>query len=95
VGQATEELNCIALIYPTFCLFQDILTKEIIGHGTKREDLYYMDDFSSGRVNTVKHSSSTKEKTYLVMACSVGTPIIQLYEVVISTIIFWSELFRV
>ncbi|KAI4351752.1 hypothetical protein L6164_006074 [Bauhinia variegata] len=31
VGQATEELNCCALIYPKFCLFQDILTKEIIG----------------------------------------------------------------
>ena len=37
VGQATEELNCCALMYPTFCLFQDILTKEIIGRGTKRE----------------------------------------------------------
>ncbi|KAG6788370.1 hypothetical protein POTOM_004435 [Populus tomentosa] len=52
VGQATEELNCVALMYPQFCLFQDILTKEIIGRGTKREGLYYMDDFSSGRVNT-------------------------------------------
>jgi hypothetical protein len=50
VGQATEELNCVALMYPQFCLFQDILTKEIIGRGTKREGLYYMDDFSSGRV---------------------------------------------
>lgn len=28
VSQATEELNCVALIYPTFCLFQDILTQE-------------------------------------------------------------------
>ena len=36
VGQATEKLNCCALIYPKFCLFQDILTNEIIGHGTKR-----------------------------------------------------------
>ncbi|KAF2308407.1 hypothetical protein GH714_006868 [Hevea brasiliensis] len=36
VGQATEELNCCVLTYPTFCLFQDILTKEIIGHGTKK-----------------------------------------------------------
>ncbi|KAG6781716.1 hypothetical protein POTOM_014628 [Populus tomentosa] len=31
----------------------DILTKEIIGRGTMREGLHYMDDFSSGRVNTV------------------------------------------
>ena len=35
VGQAIEELNCCALIYSNFCLFQDILTKEIIGRGTK------------------------------------------------------------
>lgn len=48
VGQATEEMNCCALIYPKFCLFQDILTKEIIGRGTKRDGIYYMDDISLG-----------------------------------------------
>ena len=36
VSQVTKELNCVVLIYPTFCLIQDILTKEIIGRGTKR-----------------------------------------------------------
>ncbi|KAG5566326.1 hypothetical protein RHGRI_002058 [Rhododendron griersonianum] len=46
VGQATEELNCVAPIYPTFCLLQDILTKEIIGRGTKTGGWYYMYDFS-------------------------------------------------
>ena len=46
MGQAPEELNCCALIYPKFFLFQDILTKEIIGRGTKRGGLYYMDDFN-------------------------------------------------
>ncbi|KAG6768521.1 hypothetical protein POTOM_027442 [Populus tomentosa] len=35
VGQATEDLNCIVLMYPHFCLFQDILTKKIIGRGNK------------------------------------------------------------
>jgi hypothetical protein len=48
LGQVTKELQCCALMYPSFCLFQDILTKEIIGRGTKREELYYMDDFSCG-----------------------------------------------
>ena len=38
VGQATEELNCCVLMYPNFYLFQDILTKKIIGRGTKRGD---------------------------------------------------------
>jgi hypothetical protein len=36
VGQVTEKLNCVVLIYSHFCLLQDILTKEIIGRGTKR-----------------------------------------------------------
>ena len=40
VGQVIEELNCLVLMYPTFCLFQDILTKKIIGRGTKREGLH-------------------------------------------------------
>ncbi|KAG6737115.1 hypothetical protein POTOM_059890 [Populus tomentosa] len=35
VGQATEDLNCIVLMYPHFCLFQDILTKKIIGRGNE------------------------------------------------------------
>ena len=38
VVQATEELNYCVLMYSNFCLFQDILTKKIIGHGTKRGD---------------------------------------------------------
>jgi hypothetical protein len=38
VDQVITELNCVVLIYPTFCLLQDILTKEIIGRGTKRGD---------------------------------------------------------
>ena len=36
VSQVTKELNCVVLIYSTFCLLQDILSKEITGHGTKR-----------------------------------------------------------
>ena len=48
VSQVTKELNCIVLIYPTFCLLQDILTKKIIGRGTKKGGLYYMEDFGIG-----------------------------------------------
>ncbi|KAJ8634408.1 hypothetical protein MRB53_027744 [Persea americana] len=33
VSQITEELNCVVLIYSTFCLLQDVLSKEIIGCG--------------------------------------------------------------
>lgn len=51
VSQITTDLNCMVLMYPTFCLLQEILTKEIIGRGTRRGDLYYIDDFSIGRAN--------------------------------------------
>ena len=40
VSQVTIELNCVVLMYTTFCILQDILTKEIIGHGTKRGVVY-------------------------------------------------------
>jgi len=48
VSQVTKDLNCVVLIYPSFYLLQDILTKEIIGRGTKRDGLYYIEDFSVG-----------------------------------------------
>ena len=65
VGQATEELNCCVLIYPNFYQFQDILTKKIIGRGTKRGGLYYMDDCSIGMANNVKHTSINEHQIWL------------------------------
>ena len=59
ISQITKELNCVVLIYPKFCLFQDILTKEIIGCGTERGGLYYVDDFGVGRAHLV-HGSAEK-----------------------------------
>ncbi|CAL2259463.1 unnamed protein product [Prunus armeniaca] len=41
-------------------LMFDILTKDIIGRGTKRGGLYYVDDFSMRRANSVKHPSDDK-----------------------------------
>jgi len=52
VGQVAEELNCVVRIYSHFCLIQDILNKEIIGRGTKRGGLYYVDDVSTGHFFT-------------------------------------------
>ena len=74
VGQVTKELNCVALMYPTFCLLQDILTKEIIGRGTKRGGLYYMDDFTSGKANNVRHTTSIKEKQIWLWHRRLGHP---------------------
>ena len=74
VSQATEELNCVALIYPSFYLLQDTLTKEIIGRGTKRGGLYYMDDFSSGRANHMHHNTGTKERQIWLWHHRLGHP---------------------
>ena len=64
-GQATGQLNCHALIYPSFCIFQDILTKEIIGSGTKREGLYYMDDFNISRAHNIHQISNKNRQIWL------------------------------
>jgi hypothetical protein len=36
VGKVTEDLNYCILMYSSFCLFRDVLTKKIFGRGTKR-----------------------------------------------------------
>lgn len=43
ISQLTKELDCVVLMYPSFCVLQDIRTQEIIGHGTEKEGLYYVD----------------------------------------------------
>ena len=35
ISQVTRELNCRVLMYPKFCLLQDLYTEEIIGRGTE------------------------------------------------------------
>jgi hypothetical protein len=65
VSQITTDLNCVVLIFADFCLIQDILTKEIIGRGTKRGGLYYMEDFSMGRTHHVSSLSSKTQQIWL------------------------------
>lgn len=43
ISQLTKTLDCVVLMYPNFCLLQDIHTKEIIGRGTEKGGLYYVD----------------------------------------------------
>ena len=60
VSQLTKDLNCTTLMYLDFCLIQDILTKKIIGRGTKNEGLYYMDDFKMGQTHDVGQSGNSR-----------------------------------
>ena len=66
VSQVTKDLNCVVLIYPSFCFLQDILTKEIIGCGTKRGGLYYMEDFSVGRAHHMHYPRNNKMEQVLL-----------------------------
>ena len=59
-SQVTQQLNCLVLMYPYFCIFQE-LNNEIIGRGTKRGGLYYVDGVCRGISLTIKSSFSTKE----------------------------------
>ncbi|KAF5478513.1 hypothetical protein F2P56_005065 [Juglans regia] len=44
---------------------QDILTKEIIGRGTKRGGLYYMDDFDFSQANTMLRTDDKERQIWL------------------------------
>jgi transposase InsO family protein len=48
VGQLTKELNCMVNIFPDHCVFQDIQTKKVLGRGTRRGGLYYLDGLKTG-----------------------------------------------
>ena len=66
VSQITEELDCVVLMFPTFCLLQDIWTQAIIGCGTKRKGLYYVDGVASGHVHQVQsHNGNNHKKIWL------------------------------
>jgi len=48
-------------MFPTFCLLQDILTKEIIGRGTEREGLYYVDEVAHKGHAMFAHGTVTRQ----------------------------------
>lgn len=44
VSQITEALNCYVIFWPNECVFQDIATHQILGCGTRRGRLYYLEE---------------------------------------------------
>ena len=65
VSQVTKQLDCCVLMYSTFCLLYDVHKKEIIGRGTKRYGLYYIDDVTPGKF--LQTCSDTSEKIKKIM----------------------------
>jgi hypothetical protein len=44
INQLTKSHNCVALFFPTHCVFQNIHTQEKIGSGRQVGGLYYLED---------------------------------------------------
>ncbi|XP_071727448.1 uncharacterized protein [Rutidosis leptorrhynchoides] len=55
VSHVTKELNCKVLMYPTFCILQDIRTGLLIGRGTEKGGLYYVDEVSQQGTVSLAH----------------------------------------
>ncbi|KAG8387202.1 hypothetical protein BUALT_Bualt03G0228700 [Buddleja alternifolia] len=43
VSQITTALSCVVIFWPNLCFFKDIQTKQTIGCGIRRGNLYYLD----------------------------------------------------
>ncbi|KAJ9559500.1 hypothetical protein OSB04_004660 [Centaurea solstitialis] len=61
ISHVTKELNCSVLMHPTFCILQDIRTGVIIGRGTERQGLYYVDEVAQNGVVMLSHGTKERE----------------------------------
>lgn len=61
ISHVTKELNCTLLMHPTFCILQDIRTGMIIGRGTERQGLYYVDDVTQQGTVKLAHGTTDRE----------------------------------
>ena len=43
VSQIIASLECSVTFWPMFCVFQDILTRKILGYGVRRGNKYYLE----------------------------------------------------
>ena len=58
-SKVTGSLNCCAILFPTFCVLQDLATGKMIGLGKQRGGLYYMSPISQAPIShQVSHSSN-------------------------------------
>ncbi|XP_076933537.1 uncharacterized protein LOC143599475 [Bidens hawaiensis] len=61
ISHVTKELNCVVLMHPNFCILQDIRTGMIIGRGTERQGLYYVDEVTQQGTVMLAHGSTDRE----------------------------------
>lgn len=68
VSQITTALSCVVIFSPEFCVFKDIQTRQTIGCGIRRGNLYYLDLLSEDsnklqQTLTVVGSEGEKKKS--------------------------------
>ena len=61
VSQITSTLACTIIFWPTFCVFQDILTRKILGYGVRRGKLYYLELTENEGLNISQANQATNE----------------------------------
>ena len=63
VSQITSTLACTVTFWPSFCLFQDIITRKILGYGVRRGKLYYLElPENGGSKISQANQTSSKDK---------------------------------
>lgn len=72
VSQIILELTCTVTFYPSFCLFQDILTRQTLGYGVRKGKMYYLDLTETGEkckrlghANQIKGVKNAREIVWL------------------------------
>jgi hypothetical protein len=59
ISKLTSTLNCVAIFFPDFCVFQDLSTRKLIGTGEVRDGLYHYKPLSA----SVFHSQRIPDST--------------------------------
>ena len=72
VSKLTRELKCYISFFPNFCLFQDLMTKQIIGGGRESRGLYILDPAIS------KPIACSRVTTPFETHCRLGHPSLPL-----------------
>jgi hypothetical protein len=63
IARITIELNCRVIFYSYYCFFQDLATGKMIGSGSLKDGLYYLDSQpdTHGRLIQAYHAVQTDD----------------------------------
>ncbi|KAJ0565548.1 hypothetical protein HanIR_Chr06g0263791 [Helianthus annuus] len=79
ISHITKELNCIVLMHPTFCILQDIRTGAIIGRGTERQGLYYVDEVNQHGTAMLAHGTLERKLGCGIDDWDIPPPVIHIF----------------